>query len=260
MLAIGIAQVPLYARLVRGAVLRVKALDYVAAARAVGSGDGRILWRHVLPNCLAAGARAVHALLRHRHPLRRVPGLPRPGGPAAHPRVGHHAEQGPRLPAGRAPRLGVPRPHHHADGARPQPARRRPARRAGPAHRPAPSPTPQGDPYALSLARGQAVRRGPVLRLRRRVRLPLPRAREGPAEPRRSRGAALRPARRGRPDPETARSAEAPGELLHPGLDRRAPPGPGRAHPRRRSRDRRARQHARGARLSRRGAGRPGDA
>ena len=53
MIAIGIAQIPLYARLVRGAVLRVKALDYVAAARAVGSRDGRILWRHVLPNCLA---------------------------------------------------------------------------------------------------------------------------------------------------------------------------------------------------------------
>ena len=53
MIAIGIAQIPLYARLVRGAVLRVKALDYVAAARAVGSGDGRILWRHVLPNCPA---------------------------------------------------------------------------------------------------------------------------------------------------------------------------------------------------------------
>jgi len=46
MIAIGIAQIPLYARLVRGAVLRVKALDYVAAARAVGSGDGlEIRWQ-----------------------------------------------------------------------------------------------------------------------------------------------------------------------------------------------------------------------
>jgi len=53
MLAIGIAQVPLYARLVRGAVLRVKALDHVSAARAVGAGEGRILWRHVLPSCVA---------------------------------------------------------------------------------------------------------------------------------------------------------------------------------------------------------------
>jgi peptide/nickel transport system permease protein len=52
MLAIGIAQVPLYARLTRGAVLQVKALEYVAAARAAGLREGRILWRHVLPNCL----------------------------------------------------------------------------------------------------------------------------------------------------------------------------------------------------------------
>jgi ABC-type dipeptide/oligopeptide/nickel transport system permease subunit len=52
MIAIGIAQVPLYARLTRGAVLKVKALDYAAAARAVGAPALRILWRHVLPNCL----------------------------------------------------------------------------------------------------------------------------------------------------------------------------------------------------------------
>ena len=52
MIAIGIAQVPLYARLMRGAVLKVKALDYVAAARASGATAPRILWRHVLPNCL----------------------------------------------------------------------------------------------------------------------------------------------------------------------------------------------------------------
>jgi ABC-type dipeptide/oligopeptide/nickel transport system permease subunit len=53
MLAIGIAQVPLYARLTRSAVLRVRALDYVTAARAGGATGGRILWRHVFPNCLS---------------------------------------------------------------------------------------------------------------------------------------------------------------------------------------------------------------
>jgi peptide/nickel transport system permease protein len=53
MLAIGIAQVPLYARLTRSAVLRVRALDYVTAARAGGAPGGRILWRHVFPNCLS---------------------------------------------------------------------------------------------------------------------------------------------------------------------------------------------------------------
>lgn len=52
MIAIGIAQVPLYARLTRGAVLRVKALDYVDAARAAGLSEWRILWRHIAPNCL----------------------------------------------------------------------------------------------------------------------------------------------------------------------------------------------------------------
>lgn len=41
-----------YARLIRAEVMRVKALDYVAAARAGGLGDTRILARHVLPNAL----------------------------------------------------------------------------------------------------------------------------------------------------------------------------------------------------------------
>jgi peptide/nickel transport system permease protein len=53
MIAIGIAQVPLYARLTRSAVLKVRALDYVAAARASGAPAARILWRHVFPNCLS---------------------------------------------------------------------------------------------------------------------------------------------------------------------------------------------------------------
>ena len=52
MIAIGIAQVPLYARLTRGAVLKVKELDYVLAARASGAPESRVLWCHVVPNCL----------------------------------------------------------------------------------------------------------------------------------------------------------------------------------------------------------------
>ena len=52
MLAIGVAQVPLYARLTRAAVLRVKTLSFVEAARAGGCGEWRLLVRHVLPNCL----------------------------------------------------------------------------------------------------------------------------------------------------------------------------------------------------------------
>ena len=40
------------ARLVRGEVLGVRALPYVAAAEALGAPSSRILWRHVLPNAL----------------------------------------------------------------------------------------------------------------------------------------------------------------------------------------------------------------
>ena len=52
MLAIGVAQVPLYARLTRAAVLRVRVQNFVEAARASGAGEWRIVRRHVLPNCL----------------------------------------------------------------------------------------------------------------------------------------------------------------------------------------------------------------
>jgi ABC-type dipeptide/oligopeptide/nickel transport system permease subunit len=52
MIAIGIASIPTYVRLARGSVLSVKEIGYVAAARAVGGGDRRIVFRHVLPNCL----------------------------------------------------------------------------------------------------------------------------------------------------------------------------------------------------------------
>src|SRR5439155_801870 len=41
------------ARLVRGQVLVVRALEYVQAARALGASDARIIARHLLPNVLA---------------------------------------------------------------------------------------------------------------------------------------------------------------------------------------------------------------
>ena len=49
MLAIAIVGFPLYTRLVRGVVLSVKQLEFVEAARALGSSDVTILVRHVLP-------------------------------------------------------------------------------------------------------------------------------------------------------------------------------------------------------------------
>lgn len=38
------------ARQIRGAVLSVKERDFVDAARVLGSGDGRIMWKHIFPN------------------------------------------------------------------------------------------------------------------------------------------------------------------------------------------------------------------
>jgi peptide/nickel transport system permease protein len=49
MIAIAIVGFPLYTRLVRGVVLSVKQLEFVEAARALGSSDTTILARHVLP-------------------------------------------------------------------------------------------------------------------------------------------------------------------------------------------------------------------
>lgn len=53
LLAIGITSIPIYVRLVRASVLTVKDQEFVEAARALGARDGRIILRHVLPNCMA---------------------------------------------------------------------------------------------------------------------------------------------------------------------------------------------------------------
>ncbi len=53
MIAIGIVYIPHYARVVRGAVLAVRAREYVEAARALGAPDRRVMVQHVLPNALA---------------------------------------------------------------------------------------------------------------------------------------------------------------------------------------------------------------
>ncbi|MCZ6574833.1 MAG: ABC transporter permease [Planctomycetota bacterium] len=52
-LAVGVVMVPTFIRQVRAAVLQVKPLEYVTAARALGASDRRILFRTVLPNCIA---------------------------------------------------------------------------------------------------------------------------------------------------------------------------------------------------------------
>lgn len=60
--AIGIFNIPIFARLARGAALQVMARDYIRAARVAGVRTGGVLLRHVLPNI--AGLMIVQASIQ----------------------------------------------------------------------------------------------------------------------------------------------------------------------------------------------------
>ena len=53
MIAVGVVNIPQYARLARSSVLVASQMEYVEAARAIGSSTAAILSRHILPNILA---------------------------------------------------------------------------------------------------------------------------------------------------------------------------------------------------------------
>jgi peptide/nickel transport system permease protein len=52
-LALAFATLPTFARLMRARVLTERQREYILAARCIGARDGRIMWRHVLPNAVA---------------------------------------------------------------------------------------------------------------------------------------------------------------------------------------------------------------
>ncbi len=53
MVAVGIVSIPAFARITRASVLGESGKDYVMAARSIGAGSRRVLWRHVMPNTLS---------------------------------------------------------------------------------------------------------------------------------------------------------------------------------------------------------------
>jgi peptide/nickel transport system permease protein len=53
MIAVGVSQIPRYARIVRASALSVRGQEYVEAARAIGASDLRIIIENILPNCMA---------------------------------------------------------------------------------------------------------------------------------------------------------------------------------------------------------------
>jgi len=61
-IAVGISQIPAFARLVRGRVLSIREETYIQASHAIGCCSFRILRQHVMPNCI--GTILVYATLQ----------------------------------------------------------------------------------------------------------------------------------------------------------------------------------------------------
>ena len=53
MVAVGVTQIPIFARLLRGSILAQRENDFVLAARSVGVPRRRILFSHILPNAIS---------------------------------------------------------------------------------------------------------------------------------------------------------------------------------------------------------------
>lgn len=49
-IALSIYNIPIFARIVRASTLEVRKLEYVESVRALGAGDGKIIFQHILPN------------------------------------------------------------------------------------------------------------------------------------------------------------------------------------------------------------------
>ena len=67
-IAVSIAALPTFARVVRGAVLSIVGMEYIEAAHCMGASDAWIIARHILPNCSApiivqSTLRVAHAIL-----------------------------------------------------------------------------------------------------------------------------------------------------------------------------------------------------
>ena len=134
MVAIGVSNVPIFARLLRGSMLGVRNMPYVASARVLGLPPRRVLLVHMLPERGVAADRGRDAGDGDGDHRDRRARLPRPREQRPEPaRVGGDAREHDTVPADRAAPRVLPRRRHRAHRARLQPPRRRPAR----GHRPA---------------------------------------------------------------------------------------------------------------------------
>ena len=52
-IAIGVATMPVYARLIRGSLLEIRGMEFIEASRAVNAQSWRILLKHMIPNAIS---------------------------------------------------------------------------------------------------------------------------------------------------------------------------------------------------------------
>jgi len=174
MIAVAVANVPFFARTVRGTVVELAARSFVDAARLAGAGPARILFGELLPKRAAGGGDPGLHQPGLDDPRDRGPELPGPGRAAAGGGPGQHAGQRPRVPdhraaggdaAGVAILLLVVGINLAGDGLRDL---LDPRRRGGSALRPAPLAAPQPTAAraddALLRVEGLTVRFGDTLR------------------------------------------------------------------------------------------------
>lgn len=53
LVAVSLANIPIFARLTRSLFLSLREREFITAARAIGSSDRRIIFCHILPNCIS---------------------------------------------------------------------------------------------------------------------------------------------------------------------------------------------------------------
>ena len=134
MLVIGLLGWPPIARIVRALFLSLREREFVLASRTIGVPNGRIIFRHILPNATRPGHRRGDVRHGQRDPAGGGAQLPGPRRAAADAELGQHADRRPVADGAGVDALALDPAGHHDRPGRPldQLHRRRPARRARP--------------------------------------------------------------------------------------------------------------------------------
>ena len=126
-----------YARVIRGQVLTLMQLDFIAQARIAGAGAWRIITRHLVPNTLNTLVVLVTLQVGYVIIVEASLSFLGAGIPPPTPGLGLDDRRGPRLRDERLVGVVPARPRHHAGRAGLQPARRLAARHPRPQAAPA---------------------------------------------------------------------------------------------------------------------------